>query len=140
MQSNNHIKPIQHGVLCKKDKVNAIRIASPVETIPKRRDFFNVLYKLSKLIDVSVCDQLVDTQLKEDARVFKIVNLTHKMNFILRKDTPKSDLERFHRGGLFFPVTSALSESLKNNHLITWPGLSEKLMSKHLALGLGKAK
>ena len=62
------------------------------------------------------------------------------MNVILHKDTTKSDLAQFHHGALFSPVTSTISESIKNNHFITWPGLSEKLIIKHLPPILATAK
>ena len=62
------------------------------------------------------------------------------MNVILRKDTTKSKLAQFHHEALFSPVTSTMSEDIKNNHLITWPGLLDKSMTKYLPPSLATAK
>jgi hypothetical protein len=35
---------------------------------------------------------------------------------------------------LFSPTKSALLQAVKNGHLITWPGLTEKAVNKHLKL------
>jgi hypothetical protein len=35
---------------------------------------------------------------------------------------------------LFSPTKSALLQAVKNGHLITWPGLTEKAINKHLKL------
>jgi hypothetical protein len=35
---------------------------------------------------------------------------------------------------LFIPTNSALLQAVKNGHLITWPGLTEKAINKHLKL------
>ena len=124
----------------KKDKANIMKIATTKKETLKKKDLFNVFCGLNNLIDVNVCDQLVDKQLKKDEKAFKKVNLQQKINVILRKDTTKSDFAQFHHGALFSPVTSTMSESIKNNHLITWPGLSDKLMTKHLPPSLATAK
>ena len=85
----------------------------------KKRDFFNVFYGLNKLIDINICDQLFDKQLKKDEKSFTRVNLQQQINVILRKDTVKSDLAQIHHGALLSPVTSTMLEAIKNNHLIT---------------------
>jgi hypothetical protein len=35
---------------------------------------------------------------------------------------------------VFSPTKSALLQAVKNGHLITWPGLTEKAINKHLKL------
>jgi hypothetical protein len=35
---------------------------------------------------------------------------------------------------LFSPIKSALLQAVKNGHLVTWPGLTEKAINKHLKL------
>ena len=62
------------------------------------------------------------------------------MNVILRKDTTKNDLAQFHHGALFSPVTSTMPEAIKNSLLITWPVLSDELMTKNLPPSLMIAK
>jgi hypothetical protein len=39
----------------------------------------------------------------------------------------------FHKA-LFSPMKSALLQAVKNGHLITWPGLTENAINKHLKL------
>ena len=117
-----------------------MKIATKKKETLKREDFFNVFCGLHNLIDVSICDQLVDKQLKKDEKSFTKMNLQQKMNVILRKDTTKSDLAQFHHWALFSPVTSTMLGAIKNNHIITWPGLSDKLKTKHLPPTLAIAK
>jgi hypothetical protein len=35
---------------------------------------------------------------------------------------------------MFSPTKSALLQAVKNGHLVTWPGLTEKAINKHLKL------
>ena len=95
---------------------------------------------MNNLIDVNVCDQLANIQLKKYEKAFTKVSLQQKMNVILRKDTPKSDLDQLHHGALFSPVISTMLEATKNNHIITWPGLLDKLTAKHLPPSLVTSK
>ena len=62
------------------------------------------------------------------------------MNVILRKDATKSDLAQFHHGSLFSTVTSTILESINSKHLITWPEISDKFITKHLLPSLATAK
>jgi hypothetical protein len=39
----------------------------------------------------------------------------------------------FHKA-LFSPTKSALLQAVKNGHLVTWPGLTEHAINKHLKL------
>jgi hypothetical protein len=39
----------------------------------------------------------------------------------------------FHKS-LFSPTKSALLQAVKNGHLVTWPGLTEEVIHKHLKL------
>ena len=68
---------------------------------------------MNKLIDLNICDQLVDKQLRKDEQAFTEVSLRQKINAILCKDTSKSDLAQSHHGALFSPVTSTMSEVIK---------------------------
>jgi hypothetical protein len=43
-------------------------------------------------------------------------------------------LVNYLQKALFSPTKSALLQAVKNGHLITWPGLTEKAINKHLKL------
>ena len=70
----------------------------------------------------------------------KLTNHAHfgfsanKINVVIRKRELKSDLASFLHGALFSPVTSTLTKAIDNNHFISWPGLTTKLIKKHLLL------
>ena len=60
------------------------------------------------------------------------IQIQLKMNIILRKDKTKSDLAQFHHGACFSPVESIFNQAIINDNIITWPGLSSKLITKNL--------
>jgi hypothetical protein len=41
---------------------------------------------------------------------------------------------RYFRKALFSPTKSALLQAVKDRHMITWPGLTEETINKHLKL------
>ena len=64
----------------------------------------------------------------------------NKLNVVIRKRELKSDLAAFLHGALFSPVTSTLTKAIDNNHFISWPGLTTKLIKKHLPKSVATAK
>jgi hypothetical protein len=44
------------------------------------------------------------------------------------------ELVNYLHKSMFSPTKSALLQAVKNGHLITWPGLTEKAINKHLKL------
>ena len=54
--------------------------------------------------------------------------------------TTKRDLAAFLHGTLFSPTPSTLIHAIKNNHFITWPGLTESLIRKHLPKAIATSK
>ena len=63
---------------------------------------------------------------------------------ILRYDQDKHDLVAFLHAACFAPVKSTFLKAINNNHFTTWPGLTAKLVTKHLqeptATALGHIK
>ena len=57
-------------------------------------------------------------------------------NGILRLDQPKSELAAFHHATLGSPVLSTLLRAIRRGHLVTFPGLTTNLISKHLPKSL----
>lgn len=55
-----------------------------------------------------------------------------QLNVILRKDTIKKYLANWHHQTLFILVKCTLIDGIKEQYFATWPGLSTKLISKHL--------
>ena len=88
---------------------------------------------MNQLVEANDCNMLVNTQLKDD-RIYGTMPLTklHKMNVIIRKKQTHSDLDQFLHGACFSPVKSTFLKSIKNKHFITWLGLDERLIQKHL--------
>ena len=46
--------------------------------------------------------------------------------------TSKPELSQYLHAALFSPTTASLLEAIKQGYLKTWPGLTEKLIKKHL--------
>ena len=57
---------------------------------------------------------------------------THQINGILRLDQTKNNLASYHHGVLGSPVPSTLLHAIRKGNLITFPGLTTTLISKHL--------
>ena len=53
-------------------------------------------------------------------------------NVIIRKKQTKSNLAQHLHAACLSPPISAFIKAIKNNNFITWPGLTPKLISKHL--------
>ena len=70
--------------------------------------------------------------MKNDMKDYKKVFLTPKLNIIIRKKTVSSDLAEFLHGACFAPVLSTWIIAIQNNHFLTWPGRTEKLVRKYL--------
>ena len=63
-------------------------------------------------------------------------NQNHKINVIIRKRQLKQDLAKFLCGALFSARPSTIKKASKNIFLTTFPGLTEKLIDKHLPLSI----
>ena len=57
---------------------------------------------------------------------------THQANGILCLDKPKQELAVYHHVALGSPVPSTLLRAIRRGHLITFPGLTTELITKHL--------
>ena len=61
-----------------------------------------------------------------------IVPTIHQANGILRLDLPKQELAVFHHVTLGSPVVSTLLRAIRRGHLLSFPGLTSDLITKHL--------
>ena len=66
--------------------------------------------------------------------------LSPKLSVIIRKDKTKADLATYLHAACFRPTTETFVKAIKNNHFITWPGLTQLLIQKHLLPSLDTAK
>jgi hypothetical protein len=97
-----------------------------------------------KNVSVTICDPQ-EFQILSGARDLD----TGLWRIIFRKEKQKSQkavennvyelrntgaLVNYLHKSLFSPTKSALLQAVKNGHLITWPGLTEKVINKHLKL------
>ena len=62
------------------------------------------------------------------------------LNVIIRKDTATRALIRYLHAACFSPPIKTFLEAVRRNHLITWPGLTPKLITKHLTPSIATAK
>ena len=92
-------------------------------------------------MDVNECDYLVDRELKNDRLTGRNSSTMNEyINVIIRKKQTHSDLADFLHAACFSPVISTFHHAVKNNHFITWPGLTPQLISKHLTKKIATAK
>ena len=66
--------------------------------------------------------------------------INNKMCVILRKDQSKLTLAQYHHHTLFAPSETTLRKAIRNNYLITWPGLDQDLVTKGLPISVATAK
>ena len=66
--------------------------------------------------------------------------LSPKLSVIIRKDKTKADLATYLHAACFSPTTDTFIKAIKNNHFITWPGLTQQLIQKHLPPSIDTAK
>ena len=62
------------------------------------------------------------------------------LNVIIRKDTATRDLIRYLHAACFSPPIKTFLQALQRNQLITWPGLTSKLVTKYLTPTIATAK
>ena len=58
--------------------------------------------------------------------------ITHQANGILRTDRVKHELATYHHTTMGGPVISTFLRAIRRGHLISFPGLTTNLISKHL--------
>ena len=68
------------------------------------------------------------------------VCLLNVTNVVLKLDKPKSKLAHYLSATLFSPAKFTLLPAIRKNHLITWPGLTTSLISKHLPKSITNSK
>ena len=61
-------------------------------------------------------------------------------NGVIRLDQTKSELAQYLSGAMFNPAKSTLVRAVRKKHLITFPGLTTNLISKHLPKSLATSK
>lgn len=64
MQLDSYIKLIQHGVVHNIRQVQYSEDSFDGKGPPKKRSVFNIFYKFSRLVDVNICDLLINRHLK----------------------------------------------------------------------------
>ena len=64
----------------------------------------------------------------------------HKVSVILQKDQSKITLAQYHHHTLFAPTESTLRRAIRNNHLITFPGLTHELLHAGLSTSVATAR
>lgn len=62
------------------------------------------------------------------------------MNVIIRKNEPAKQLVKYLHACCFYPTIPTFIKAIKNNHFLSWPGLTVKLVKKYLDPSVTTAK
>ena len=81
---------------------------------------------------MNMLDGIINTQMKHDTKRAVSNVSTETINVILRKGKTKSELLQFLHATCFSLVGSNMIQIISNNHFTTWPGLTNKLIARHL--------
>ena len=82
----------------------------------------------------------------EEQRIRDINNHTRvhlnneKINVIIKKDNKKEELAQFLHAACFSPVLSTFIKAIDNGHFVSWPGLTSKLVKRHLKPSIATSK
>ena len=90
-------------------------------------------HAVDTLPSLGLCNNIIQQQLKLDRK-------QQKANIVIRDDQPKKDLIKFLHAACGAPVPSTWIKTVKNNNFIIWPGITPKLITKHLAPSIATAK
>ena len=60
------------------------------------------------------------------------INQQQKLNVITRNKQTHKELAQYLHATCLSPRPSAFIKAIKNNHFISWPGLNQQLIIKHL--------
>jgi hypothetical protein len=63
----------------------------------------------------------------------------HKINVIIKKKQPQATLAQYLHATCFSPTPSTFIKAINNNNFLTWPGLTAKLIKKHLPPSIATA-
>ena len=127
--------------LIKNNIVNAIEIPAPIQKIrpPKPRPSSAAPHHIEK-VSIKRCAHLVRIQHDKDIKttnrycVAALSPTDKKLAVIIRKKETHRDLARYLHASCFSPVNSTWTRAIKNNHFQSWPGLTQRLVDKHLPL------
>ena len=109
------------------------------ENFGKRQSHF--LEGLNSIVDVNKYNYLVKKELENDRLIGRNSStLNEYLNVIIRRKQTHSELADFLHAACFSPVVSTFLHAVKNNHFITWPGLTPQLITKHLTKKIAAAK
>ena len=77
--------------------------------------------------EFAAMNAIIDENAKTKYSILQPID-NHKLNVVIRKKEPKSNLAAFHHGAVFSPVKSTFLTAIEKNHFTTWPGLTDKLV------------
>ena len=81
------------------------------------------------LIQHNIFDQDIKQQKKID----------HRMNVILRKKQTHVQLAEYLHRAYFSPTKTKFTKAIRRNNFLTWPGLTQELVNKHLPKSISMA-
>ena len=89
------------------------------------------------LLSVQRCTEIIKEHKKLDQQKWNLLRTAvtpkdKKIGVIIRKKQAHRDLVRYLHATCFSLVSSMWEQAIKQNHFSTWPGLTAKLVTKHL--------
>ena len=126
----NYVMPTIHNIYeCKASPTTSMAAktkASPQRKITRPYHIDNI--KSQQLSHLIALQKQQDTQ-KES-----------HINVILQKQLKSKELAQFLHGCCGSPVISTFIQAIKNNHFLSWPGLTANLIKKHLTTRIATMK
>ena len=110
-------------VNCKKPPMKRVKWKEPPAPDNVTDEF---LSEMNALIDDNRDFYEIAQQCKRDRK--------EVINVIIQKDKTKKELAQYLHASLFSPTLSTLVKAINNNHLTTWPGLTQALVERHLPI------
>ena len=135
IQSFNHPTPKTHAGMYMARHVlppTAHKVRTPPRNNqPRELSAFHVAK-----IQTEILDKLISQKSKRDAtRELHRVDLNdchHKLTVIVRKQQTRQELVQYLHATCISPIKSTYVRVIKRNNFLTWPGLTEDLVKRHL--------
>ena len=64
----------------------------------------------------------------------------HEANGVIKLECTKGELTQYYGATMFNAVKSTIIRAINRNHFTSWPGMTSKLMRKHLPQRLATAQ
>ena len=112
-------------------------VEQPQQKREKQHDIQTTRYAVNNISSVVLDTIIAQQQLQDQNDIYKRVLIEptdKKISVIIRKRQTHLDLVRYLHAACFSPVKSTWLKAIKNNNFVTWPALTESLVTNHLPI------